>query len=132
MALSRFRGRVSRIYSVDILGAGAGSLGIVALLFVLSPSDALQLIGALGCVAAAVGWLECGGHRRWPAFVLAALAGVPLLLPGAWMTPVMSPYKGYRRPCAFPARGWWRSDRARWPRQRGGGARASRCAMHPA
>src|SRR6185436_7636198 len=57
MALSRFRGQVSRIYSVDILGAGAGSLGIVALLFVLSPGDALQLIGALGCVAAAVGWI---------------------------------------------------------------------------
>ena len=51
MALQRFRGELSRIYSFDILGAGAGSLGIVALLYVLSPGDALQLIGALGCVA---------------------------------------------------------------------------------
>ena len=102
MALSRFRGQVSRIYSVDILGAGAGSLGIVALLFVLSPSDALQLIGALGCVAAAVGWLECGGHQRWPAFALVALAGVPLLLPGAWMTPVMSPYKELSQTLRIP------------------------------
>ncbi|MDM0077941.1 SAM-dependent methyltransferase [Variovorax sp. J2P1-59] len=102
MALSRFRGQVSRIYSVDILGAGAGSLGIVALLFVLSPTDALQLIGALGCVAAAVGWLECGGHRRWPAFALVALAGVPLLLPSAWMAPAMSPYKELSQTLRIP------------------------------
>ncbi|MFC5519645.1 SAM-dependent methyltransferase [Polaromonas jejuensis] len=93
MALSCFRGMVPRIYSFDILGAGAGSLGVVALLFVLSPADALKLIGALGWVAAAVAWLECGGPRRWPAGLLMALAGLPLLLPQAWVAPTMSPYK---------------------------------------
>ncbi|MDM0026446.1 SAM-dependent methyltransferase [Variovorax saccharolyticus] len=102
MALSRFRGQVSRIYSVDILGAGAGSLGIVALLFVLSPADALQLIGALGCVAAAVGWIECGGRRRWPALALLALAGVLLLLPSDWMAPAMSPYKELSQTLRIP------------------------------
>ena len=35
MALACHRGMLSRIYSFDILGAGAGSLGIMALLFVL-------------------------------------------------------------------------------------------------
>jgi len=102
MTLSRFRGQVSRIYSVDILGAGAGSLGIVALLFVLSPADALQLIGALGCVAAAVGWIECGGRRRWPALALLALAGVPLVLPSEWMAPAMSPYKELSQTLRIP------------------------------
>ena len=93
LALARFRGALARIYSVDILGAGAGSLGVVALLFVLAPFDALKWIGVLGCVAAAVGWLECGGPRRWPAALLLALAGLPWLLPPAWLAPRMSPYK---------------------------------------
>jgi spermidine synthase len=93
LALARYRGALARIYSVDILGAGAGSLGVVALLFVLAPFDALKWIGALGCVAAAVAWLECGGPRRWPAAALLALAGLPWLLPPAWLAPRMSPYK---------------------------------------
>ena len=102
MALSRFRGQVSRIYSVDILGAGAGSLGIVALLFVLSPADALRVIGALGGVAAAVGWIECGARRRWPALALLALAGLPWLLPSDWMAPAMSPYKELSQTLRIP------------------------------
>ncbi|HSV59580.1 MAG TPA: SAM-dependent methyltransferase [Variovorax sp.] len=94
MALARFRGELSRIYSVDILGAGAGSLGAVALLFMLSPSDALLLVGALGCTAAALGWLESGGHRRWPALALMLLAAaMPWLWPPGWLAPRMSPYK---------------------------------------
>lgn len=102
MALTRFRGAQSRIYSVDILGAGAGSLGIVALLFVVAPADALQMIGALGCVAAAVGWIECGGRRRWPALASVALAGGLLLLPAAWLAPVMSPYKELSQTLRIP------------------------------
>jgi len=102
MALSCCRGMLSRIYSFDILGAGAGSLGVVALLFVLSPADALKLIGALGWVAAAVAWLECGGPRRWPAAALMALAALPLLLPQAWVAPVMSPYKELSQTLRIP------------------------------
>ncbi len=102
MALSCFRGRLSRIYSFDILGAGAGSLGVVGLLFVLSPADALKLIGALGWVAAAVAWLECGGPSRWPAAALMALAGLPLLLPQAWVEPAMSPYKELSQTLRIP------------------------------
>jgi SAM-dependent methyltransferase len=103
MALSCFRGMVPRIYSFDILGAGAGSLGVVALLFVLAPDDTLKLIGLLGCVAAAVAWLECGGPRPWPAALLMALAGLPLLLlPQAWLAPVMSPYKELSQTLRIP------------------------------
>ncbi|RZL90481.1 MAG: SAM-dependent methyltransferase [Variovorax sp.] len=102
MALSCFRGELSRIYSVDILGAGAGSLGIVALLFVLSPAQALKLVGALGCVAAAVAWLESGGARRWPAIAPAVLAGLLLMLPPAWLAPVMSPYKELSQTLRIP------------------------------
>ncbi|HEY2416369.1 MAG TPA: hypothetical protein VGH84_00500 [Steroidobacteraceae bacterium] len=102
MALASFRGKQSRIYSFDILGAGAGSLGIVALLLVLSPAEALKLIGALGWVAASVAWIECRSPRRWPAALLAALAGLPLLLPPAWLAPVMSPYKELSQTLRIP------------------------------
>jgi SAM-dependent methyltransferase len=102
MALSAFRGMQPRIYSFDILGAGAGSLGIVALLFVLSPAEALKLIGALGCIAAAVAWIESAPPKRWPAVLPAALAGVLLLLPAAWLAPVMSPYKELSQTLRIP------------------------------
>ena len=101
MAFARWRGQVSRIYSFDILGAGAGSLGAVALLFVLSPADALKWIGALGWAAAAVAWLECGGSRR-PAAALLVAAGLPWLLPPAWMAPTMSPYKELAQTLRIP------------------------------
>jgi len=93
---------LSRIYSFDILGAGAGSLGVVALVFVLSPADALKLIGGLACAAAAVAWLECGERRRWPAAALITLAGLPLLLPQAWVVPAPSPYKELSQTLRIP------------------------------
>jgi len=129
MALSRFPGLLARIYSFDILGAGLGSLGVVALLFVLPPADALKPIGALGCVAAAVGWLECGGTARAPSRLEAgldpvagvrgtrradlfqrraaagpmALAGLALLLlPSAWLAPARSPYKELSQTLRIP------------------------------
>ena len=102
MAYSRWRGMASRIYSADILGAGAGSLTIVGLLFVLAPHDALRLIGALGFAAAAVAWLECGGSPRWPALALAIVAGLPLLMSPAWFAPVMSPYKELSQTLRIP------------------------------
>ncbi|CAN7246905.1 spermidine synthase [Variovorax sp. LjRoot178] len=102
MALSRFRGKLARIYSFDILGAGAGSLGIVALLFVLSPAEALKLIGALGFAAAAVAWLECGRPRRWPALLPMLPAALLLLLPAVWIAPAMSPYKELSQTLRIP------------------------------
>ena len=102
MAYSRWQGMPSRIYSFDILGAGAGSLGVMGLLFVLAPEHALKLIGAMGFAAAAVAWLECGGPRRWPALALIALAALPLLLPQAFVAPAMSPYKELSQTLRIP------------------------------
>lgn len=93
LALTRFRGVAWRTYSVDILGAGAGSLGVVALLFVLSPTDVLRLVGTLGAVAGALAWRHGAGAARWPPVALLVLAGLPWLLPHAWVAPAVSPYK---------------------------------------
>jgi MFS family permease len=102
MAFSRWRGMASRIYSCDILGAGVGSLAVMGLLFMLPPQDALRLIGALGFAAAAVAWLECGRPRRWPAPALMVMAGLPFLMPPAWLAPAMSPYKELSQTLRIP------------------------------
>ena len=102
MTFSRWAGMPSRIYSFDTLGAGAGCLGIIAMLFVLSPQDALMVIGALGWLAAAVAWLQCGDRRRWPALPMLAAAGLCLLLPQAWVAPTMSPYKELSQTLRIP------------------------------
>lgn len=101
LALSRYRGQIARIYRADLLGAGIGSLGIVLLLFILFPGRALQAISALGLGAAALGWWELASsdgppmRRGRPIGRLLALAPIlPLLLPGDWTRPVLSPYKG--------------------------------------
>jgi len=102
MTFSKWRGMPSRIYSCDILGAATGSLGVVALLFALAPHDVLKVIGAVGCTAAGVAWLECGGSRRWLALPMMALAGLPWLLPNTWLVPAMSPYKGLVQTLRIP------------------------------
>ena len=102
MTFSRWAGMPSRIYSFDILGAGAGCLGIIAMLFVLPPQGALKVIGALGWLAAAVAWLQCGVPRRWPALAMLVAAGLGLLLPQAWVAPTMSPYKELSQTLRIP------------------------------
>ena len=46
--------QISKIYAVDLLGAGLGSLGMVVLLFYIFPMTALQLISFSGIVAALI------------------------------------------------------------------------------
>jgi SAM-dependent methyltransferase len=101
MAFTRFQGLEWRIYGADIVGAGAGSLGVLALLFVLPPHDALKLVGALGCTAAAIGWRRGGRPARaWAAPL--AMAGALLALPAAWVAPSMSPYKALSQTLRVP------------------------------
>ena len=52
LALACFAEPVGRIYGADLLGAGLGALGILAVLFLVLPDRALALVGALGLLAA--------------------------------------------------------------------------------
>ena len=89
-------GRIShRLYSFDITGAACGSLAIIGVLFALSPSRALSLIGAMGFVVAGVAWLECRMKSYWPAVLFFTLGiAVPLALPLSWSALKLSEYKG--------------------------------------
>ena len=94
LSFARFADQPHRIYSFDILGAGAGALGILAALFATTPSGALQWIGALGLAAAAVAGFHSGLRPRW---LPGALLGVALLLafalPADWTRLRPSEYK---------------------------------------
>lgn len=86
-----FQEQIHRIYAFDILGAGMGSLAIVAALFVLTPVDALRLLGGSGIAAGA---LACGRRQRWLAALLLALAvALPAGVPGRWIALSPSEYK---------------------------------------
>src|SRR3984893_10129663 len=95
LALVAFPNDIGRVYRSDMLGAGAGALGIVAGLFVLSPSQALQAVAILGFAAAAVASLGAGAARgKWRTAGYAAAGLAALAIPHSWTGLRLSEYKG--------------------------------------
>jgi hypothetical protein len=74
LAFTAFPGKVHRLYSFDILGGGAGSLGIILLLFWLPPLPALRVVASLGLMAAVLAWMDV--HRG--SGLLAAMSRFPI------------------------------------------------------
>jgi spermidine synthase len=104
LALAWFSEPVGRIYRADLLGAGSGALGILGLLFLVMPSRALKLIGALGLLAAALVSITEARPRarlRALAYVAGALI-VAFALPPAWTALQLSPYKGLSQALRVP------------------------------
>ena len=93
MALAAGGARVGRIYRADLLGAGCGSLGVVALLLLLPVAGCLKAIAGVALLGGAV---ASGAPRRHGALGAACLAGaalLPLAWPHEWLDPRPSPYK---------------------------------------
>ena len=104
VALACFAEPVGRIYRADLLGAGIGALGILGLLFLVMPSRALELVGALGLLAAALASIaEANRRARLRALAYAAGAVVTAFaLPSAWTALQLSPYKGLSQALRVP------------------------------
>lgn len=85
LIFSNFGKQAARIYASDILGAGAGSLGVIGMLFLVPAARVLVALAALALLAAAIAVIELKMRRRW----LILLAGLPVLavLPGIEMHP---------------------------------------------
>jgi hypothetical protein len=98
LTFTRFADTSHRIYSSDILGAGAGCLAILLVLFMVTPTDALKLIGALGLAAAAVASMHFA--RRLRAIGLALLVSgvaLPFAIPFDWTRLQASEFKDLRQ-----------------------------------
>jgi len=103
LALTCFSAPVGRIYRADLLGAGAGALGILALLFLVLPARALELVAALGPLAGALVLLAGPGRRAWArAVAFAALALLLAATPDRWSALQPSPYKSLSRALTVP------------------------------
>lgn len=100
LSFSRFSGSIGKVYAFDLVGAGIGALGIVAVLFVLPPGAALRLVAALGLVSAALALLPRRRHAASAVLATAAI-GAALWLPPALVAlePHISQYK--RLPAAL-------------------------------
>lgn len=83
----------SRIYASDILGAGIGSLGIIAALFLLPPQRMLSALPALALLAAAIAVAELKLRPKWLMELFAGLAVLTLAAPAVPVHP--SPYKDF-------------------------------------
>ena len=98
LAFMHYREQIHRIYAFDLVGAGAGALGVILLLFAMPPATALLVLGGLGLVAALVASLEIGLLRWGIGILLGALFLGTLflgaLLPERWTALQLSPYKG--------------------------------------
>jgi SAM-dependent methyltransferase len=93
LALTAARAQASRIYFFDLAGAGAGALGIVLALFALRPEDCLRVLAAAALLAAALPVLAPPRRTAWLPLPLAG-AILLALVPGGWLEPRPSPYKG--------------------------------------
>lgn len=103
LAFTRFGGRIARIYSYDLIGAGVGALGMVLALLVMHPMTVLQCLGAMGLAAAAIASLEIPvRHHRRVVPLLITLGALMILMPRHWLELNMSPYKDLSQALRVP------------------------------
>ena len=94
LSFIQFQKQVSKIYAIDLIGAGLGSVLIVLMLFVVTPSWALICISTIGILASASAVLELDTKNKlWSATGLVFFTGM-LLLYGQYFELNISPYKG--------------------------------------
>jgi hypothetical protein len=86
LAFAAMPARIGAVYRADLSGAGAGALGIVALLFAVAPAHALRAVALIGLASAAAAALAMARRRRRIVLVglAVAAAGVGVALPSAW------------------------------------------------
>src|SRR3990170_1916442 len=74
LVFARFGKQASRVYACDILGAGAGSLGVIVVLFFVQPNQVLTALTALALLAAAIAVAELKMRPKWLMELFAGLA----------------------------------------------------------
>lgn len=88
-----YKEQITKIYAMDMLGAGIGSIGVVLLLYIVFPIEALVIITATGLVAAiwAIWELKQTSRRRLTVVMMILVALLWFITP--FLQPNISPYK---------------------------------------
>lgn len=94
LAFMQFGNVVSRIYAMDLAGAGVGSLGVLLLLFWLFPQTALTVLAVAGLAAAVLAAIELQVIRRKRIVIGVLLAMAAVVVVGVSLKLQLSPYKG--------------------------------------
>ncbi len=94
ITLRRYGSALSKIYGIDLVGAGLGSLGVIALLYLLMPQQILISVSCLILVTAAVAMWELSGRVFHKFALLPSLFIFALLWLGQYTYLDISPYKG--------------------------------------
>jgi spermidine synthase len=104
LAFAVFPDQIGRVYRYDMLGAGIGALGVVAVLFWLFPPGALKLVGMLGLVAAALVGARGPGAGKWwrGATYLVGATLVAAAIPASWTSLRFSEYKELEQALLIP------------------------------
>lgn len=96
LALTFMQRHVSRVYFLDLSGAGVGAVLVVGTMFVWPPQAVLALLSVLAVVAALVAASGGATHSRVAAravLLLVVLSGMLWALSTSWLALRMSPYK---------------------------------------
>jgi hypothetical protein len=98
-ALTLLSQKSALLYGGDLLGAGAGSIGILFLMTVAGPDQAVFFISSIALLSP----LILGGKRlKAISLVLNLLVLSMAILHPSWMAPWMSPYKELRVALRYP------------------------------
>lgn len=93
LAFAHYPDNISRIYGMDLLGAGAGSFIIILILFVVFPMTALTIIALLGLLSAFTAVWELNLRKHWLMNSFIIFSGCIILFTGLNSTLTISPYK---------------------------------------
>lgn len=97
LVLTQFGAAASRVYAMDLAGAGIGSLGILVLLLWVFPQRVLLLLALLGVCAAVIASIELKVFQRRGIVIGLLFACSAILTVGFSLTLQLSPYKSLRQ-----------------------------------
>ncbi len=97
LTFMHFNDLISRIYAVDLLGAGMGSLSIVLMLYLFFPQTALLVVGIIGLAAAIIAGWELRFRFQNISLAITFTTIILLAFTGHAVTLNMSPYKSLQQ-----------------------------------
>jgi len=106
LSFYHYKEQVSSIYAVDLLGAGAGSVGVILLLFLMFPEQILTVLALSGIFATLI--VSAYAFRGQPintkpwTVACIIIGAVVALAPAGWITLAISPYKSQSQLLLIP------------------------------